>query len=224
MVGADGHLFLYSTRAVVRRILGQNLEANQVAHSVTVMRRELAQPREASSAASGAAEPRPPPGADYPTETLDELQLERLDLLKIRSDASAAEILDGASSTLWRLRPVLFIDAQDVMAVANLSARVKEFGYRCWRVDTPLFNPDNFNRRDTDIFPAESVLALLGIPEEVDIAIALDGCVEVTDGYDGNHNSAKLQTVSAQDTPPNSAATLEKAGPRLLRLLRKLLR
>jgi hypothetical protein len=45
---------------------------------------------------------------------------------------------------------------------------------------TPLFNPGNFNRRTSDIFSCRSALILLAIPEEIEIDVALDGCVELT--------------------------------------------
>jgi len=163
-IGAGGHLFLYESRPVVRRILQQNLGANRITN-VTLMRRTLG--------ATGEA-------ADRSSETLDELQLERLDWLKVNSSVSALDVLDGGSDTLWRLRPLLFLAAADDAALSALALRVKELGYRCWRTETALFNPDNFNRRDTDIFSGRSALALLAIPEEIDVDIALDGCVELS--------------------------------------------
>jgi hypothetical protein len=42
-----------------------------------------------------------------------------------------------------------------------------------------LFNPQNFNRRDADIFSGRSAIALLAIPEEIDVDVALHGCVEI---------------------------------------------
>ena len=113
------------------------------------------------------------------SETLDELQLERLDWLKINDGTLALEVLDGATDTLWRLRPLLFIAAADERGLMELTRRAQAFSYRCWRMETALFNPDNFNRRDTDIFSGRTALALLAIPEEIDVDVALDECVEL---------------------------------------------
>jgi precorrin-6B methylase 2 len=162
-VGETGHLFLYESRPVVRRILQQNLGANRVTN-ITLMRRTLG--------ATGEA-------ADRGSETLDELQLERLDWLKINGSVSALEVLDGGAETLWRLRPLLFLAAQDERALTALVSRVQAFSYRCWRMETALFNPQNFNRRDADIFSGRSAIALLAIPEEIDVDVALHGCVEI---------------------------------------------
>jgi len=169
MLGEAGHLFLYESRPVLQRILRQNLAANGVSN-VTVMRRTLGNRSEEEGLE-----------AVMPTtETLDELQLERLDWLKVGTSVAALDVLAGGSETLWRLRPLLFLAAQNEPGLRELVERAREFGYRCWRMETALFNPDNFNRRETDIYGGGKALALLGIPEEIDVDIALDECTEIS--------------------------------------------
>jgi hypothetical protein len=171
-LGADGHLFLYEPRPVVQRILQQNLGANGVSN-VTVMRRALGR-RSAGDLATSS-------GVAAPAfiETLDELQLERLDWLKINDGSLALEVFEGDTDTLWRLRPRLFLAAADAALLDTLAERVKAFSYRCWWLATALFNAANFNRRDADIFAGRKALALLAIPEEIDVDVALDGCIEI---------------------------------------------
>ena len=175
LLGEAGHLFLYESRPVPQRILRQNLAANRVSN-VTLMRRALGSQGEgggtAGVAGSAAAMPT--------TETLDELQLERLDWLKVNESVAALDVLAGASETLWRLRPRLFLAAADEATLGELAQRTREFSYRCWRMETPLFNPQNFNRRETDIFDGGSALALLAIPEEIEVDVALDECIEIS--------------------------------------------
>ena len=169
-VGAAGHLFVYEPRPVVQRILRQNLGANGVSN-VTVMRRALGR------SAAPSTDPAEAVGALL-GESVDELRLERLDWLKV-DDASGVAVLEGAADTLWRLRPRLFLAAADAALLGALAERVKAFSYRCWRLETALFNAANFNRRDTDIFAGRKALALLAIPEEIDVDIALDQCSEI---------------------------------------------
>jgi hypothetical protein len=114
------------------------------------------------------------------TETLDELQLERLDWLKVNASVAALDVLAGASEMLWRLRPRLFLAAADEATLRELAQRTREFSYRCWRMETALFNPQNFNRRETDIFNGATALALLAIPEETEVDVALDECIEIS--------------------------------------------
>jgi hypothetical protein len=172
-VGADGHLFVYEAHAPAKRLLQQNLAANGVGGIVTVMRRCLAGPSAGDRAELTTLTP------DTPTEAIDELWVERLDLLKIGHDQPALAILDGACETIWRLRPVLFISTGDRVPVDVAARRASELGYRCWRFDAPLFDPANFNRRDSDIFNGATTTALLAIPEERELAADPEGCVEI---------------------------------------------
>ena len=166
-LGAAGHLFLYESQPVLQRILRHNLAANGVTN-VTVMRGALGRPCETADSVSR-----------FSADTLDQLRLERLDWLKINDHVTALAVLDGAVGTLWRLRPLMLLTAADGTTLGELAQRVREFGYRCWRMETALFNPQNFNRRETDIFDSRIVLALLAIPEEVEVDVALDGCGEI---------------------------------------------
>jgi hypothetical protein len=163
-VGRDGHLFLYESRPAMRRILQQNLATNQIVN-VTVMKRALQGPRPANMARE--------------TETLDELQLERLNWLKLDAGVMALDLLQGAPDTLWRLRPLIFVAADNQQTLQQLDEHLKLFSYRNWRHEARLFNPANFYCRERDIFSGASALALLAIPEEIDVDVALDGCVEL---------------------------------------------
>ena len=201
MVDAHGQVWIYETRPVVRQILRQNLDVNRAASNVTLMRRALAGPDTESDELADTARPM---HAESRVDTLDALHLARLDLLKIRHDSAAADILAGAGATLWRLRPMLFIAAANDAAVTDLAALVRQFGYRCWRHESSLFNPGNFLQRDTDIFAGETALALLAIPEEAEVATPLDRCVEL----------AGVPDIGRTDT---------NARPGLMEKLRKLL-
>ena len=171
MIGAPGHLLAYEADPILRRILGQNLQNHQLRAVVTLMQRNLGEPEPDAR----------PPAEEQPvvTETLDELGLPRLDLLKINQRANAMEVLAGGADTVWRLRPLLFTCAADDEMLKQCANRARDFGYRCWRVETPLYNPANFNRNPENIFGDETASALLATPEEAEIGHALDRFEEV---------------------------------------------
>ena len=173
LVGANGHLFLYEADPLLKRILRQNLSINRIGNA-TLMKRYLADPaRIAATSADG-------PNTDRLNfETIDELQLEALDWLKINLDADAANVLAGATDSVWRLRPKMFITVQDETDVPDVGAQLRELSYRIWRLESTLFSPTNFNHRDDNVFGDRKIIALLAVPEEIDIAVELPGCVEV---------------------------------------------
>ena len=103
--------------------------------------------------------------------SVDALALNQLSLIKINHPESPLNVVRGAEGTLWRLRPSVFAAVADDSQSTALYERMVTFGYRCWRVETPLFNVDNFNRRRENAFGGQSAFAVLAIPEEVDIEI-----------------------------------------------------
>jgi hypothetical protein len=154
-VGAAGRLFLCERDEASRFALRQNLSSNRVTNST------LPKPQSALL-------------ADGESMTIDRFRFERLDWIKLNEGPAAVDELEGAQETIWRLRPRLFIAARDGVEFNAIATRAGELGYRCWRIETPLFNPANFNRREADIFDGKRATALLAVPEEVGFDIALD--------------------------------------------------
>ena len=142
------------------------------------------------------------------SETVDDLLLDRLDLLKV-SSAAELGVLAGAGDTLWRLRPLLFLALADAASMPAIAAKVGEFAYRCWSVETPCFSPDNFNGRTDDIFKGGTAWALLAVPEEVAIEIDFPGCVEWTGGTGPVSTGPAVQTDSET---PSGTPEVPKAG------------
>ncbi len=158
-VGPAGHLILSEPRSVHHQILRQNLAANRIANATLL---------------NNAA------GADSTADSVDDLRLAQLEWLKLADGCVPLATLEGAVETLWRLRPMVFVAAQDEAALASIAVALKACGYRAWRMSTPLFDRGNFNRRDDDIFAGRTALAVLALPEEIEVNMAIDGCVELS--------------------------------------------
>jgi len=172
-----GHFFLYESRPLLARVLRQNLAANAISN-VTLMKRVLA--GSASTRKSASDEGDGMAGEVAGNETIDELRLDRLDWIKISEDDDAIAILRGAAETLWRLRPKLFVGVRKGRYAAEFTSFARDFGYACWRFETPLFNPANFNLRDDDAFQGRSAIAVISMPEEAESDGALEGCTRMT--------------------------------------------
>jgi tetratricopeptide (TPR) repeat protein len=170
-IGPMGHLLVYEDDLLRRQVLQQNLRANR-AGNVTVMKRRLGRP---ATSARGNGETLP----TTDVETIDDLRLEALQWLKVNHATVTTDVLDGAADTLWRLRPRLWLAACDADGLHALAAKTKDFGYRCFGAETPLFNPSNFNRRPADVFAGRTAFALFAIPEETVIDLVFDGCAEL---------------------------------------------
>jgi tetratricopeptide (TPR) repeat protein len=158
--GGEGTLLAYESRPAFRRLLAQNLAAHRIAN-VSVMARVIGADRFASG-----------------SESIDDLGLARLDGIKVNEGADPVAILGGAGSTLWRCRPWLLVGSADPKELEPVRDALREFGYRAWRMETPLHAPTNYNRRAEDAFAGEMAHALFALPEEVDLRAPLPGCGE----------------------------------------------
>jgi tetratricopeptide (TPR) repeat protein len=156
-VGGDGHVITFEPDPVVRRILRENLSANKV-KNVTVL--------------LGSDD------ASRVTLDIDELQLGRLDWLKLNSSADVLKDLESAESTLWRCRPKLFVNVpQDATYVLR---RLRECGYQCWMHASRFVRRENFNRVQVEAYDDVRQPAVLAIPEEIHIDVLLSGCTPVS--------------------------------------------
>jgi protein-L-isoaspartate O-methyltransferase len=159
-----GHYVIaHEVHPTTRRILRQNVRANKLLN-VAVLPSNSAHGKIASST---------PP---IPRLTLDALALNQLGLVKVNDD-TLGDILRGAEGTLWRLRPTIFAVAGESNGNA-VREGLATFGYRCWRLETPLFNPDNFNRRPENDFGDQTQAVTLAVPEERDFEVPA-GCQEI---------------------------------------------
>ena len=179
-VGPSGHVLVYESRAIHEYILRQNLGINRIGN-VTLMTRSLVTAESTGGTGKGKTRAVEQPQTDpfARPEAIDELRLERLDWLKIDDPTQALDAVRGAAATLWKLRPLVFAAVPDEAALNAFADQLRDFGYRSWRMETPLFNPDNFNLWDRDIFSGRAALAVVAVPEEVDVDIPLDACREI---------------------------------------------
>jgi hypothetical protein len=67
-------------------------------------------------------------------------------------------------------------DPQDLAAPVQ---SIRDFGYRCWRMHRPVFNPNNFYRCKEDVHRGQIATTLFGIAEEKDIDMNSRGLHEI---------------------------------------------
>ncbi len=93
-------------------------------------------------------------GEPVPVLTVDSLQLARCHLLKVDVEGMESEVLTGATETIARYRPVLYLENDRAEKSPQLIQQLLQLGYRIYWHLPPLFNPNNFFGQTEDIFPA----------------------------------------------------------------------
>jgi hypothetical protein len=149
------HVIAYESDPVTRRVLRQNVRANKL-QNVSVLPHNSRKETCSSSTSPSLL-------------TLDGLALSQLGLIKV-NDETLGDVIAGAKKTLWRLRPTILSAATQTNRPASYE-QLSTFGYRCWHLKTPFFNPDNFNRRRENVFGDQRQAAVLAIPEERDVEV-----------------------------------------------------
>ena len=110
-------------------------------------------------------------GMGGPSETVDiipvdALGLLRCDLLKIDVEGMEGEVLAGATATIARFRPVLYVENDRREKSAALIDRLLSFDYELFWHLAPLFNPQNFFGHAENVFKGIVSINVLGVPRE----------------------------------------------------------
>lgn len=165
-VAPAGLVFAYEADAVARQMLSENIAASRLIASVQVMRARW------PWRTNGPMEPGAQPHASHAVEeSVDELGLARLDLLKSTMPGAWQALLDGAANSLWKLRPIVWLAVSQEHEAVAAGQRLRPFEYRTWTIRSPLFSPTNFNDRPNDLFGGRAATALVAVPEERDAVV-----------------------------------------------------
>lgn len=75
-----------------------------------------------------------------------------LALLKIDVEGMEQEVLEGATNLITKFKPILYVENDRVELSQPLIELIFELGYKAWWHTPPLFNKDNFNRFNHNIY------------------------------------------------------------------------
>jgi FkbM family methyltransferase len=160
-VGSSGAVLAFEPQRVVYQTLCANLALNSVTHvdcrqqAVGAAAGQVVVPsidynREGNFgglALGGHAQ-----GERVPLVSLDGLNLGRCDFLKLDVEGMEQEALEGATATLSRLKPVLYVENDRREKSDSLIRCLDSLGYTMSWHAPPLFNPRNFFGNPRNVF------------------------------------------------------------------------
>ncbi|KQX89530.1 FkbM family methyltransferase [Variovorax sp. Root473] len=179
LAGPTGRVHAFEPQNHVHQLLCANLIANDCANVCTSQSALGATlhdtsfpdlPADGASNFGGASmHMHDTPSRKVRVETVDSLELSRLDFLKADIEGYEPELLAGARATIERHRPIAFLESLNHFT-GDLSGAFKDYflplGYRCWHYITPIYNAQNFNGLAVDVFPGRWSFDMLCVPEE----------------------------------------------------------
>lgn len=114
----------------------------------------------------------------------DALHVPHLNLIKISASNMEIDVLNGAKKTIGQFNPVLHIDCENAQNSPALIEKLWEMDYKVYWHITSLFNAENFNKNDDNIFYKDdgnvlAIICLLAVSKNHPINI--QGMEEITD-------------------------------------------
>jgi FkbM family methyltransferase len=174
-VGRGGGVIAYEPQRVIHQMLCANLALNGITNVRTLLagagrERGVAQvPLLDYTAANnfggislgtgGASEP-------VDIVPVDALRLARCNLMKIDVEGMEGEVIAGATSTIARFRPVLYVENDRREKSAQLIDQLLSLDYDLFWHLPHLFNPRNFFGRPENVFGKTVSINVLGVPRE----------------------------------------------------------
>lgn len=126
---------------------------------------DIRSPRSFGSAAlADAPATDPGPSVVVPAISLDQLGLERCDLVKIDAEGMESAVLEGAIGLLGKTQPIVYAECNSVDAGARTIAWLREAGMAVHLHIVDAFNPDNWRGCSQDGFQGAREVALVGVP------------------------------------------------------------
>jgi FkbM family methyltransferase len=135
-------------------------------------------------------------GEPVPVVPLDSLDLPRCDFLKIDVEGMELEVLRGASQTIQRFRPLLYVENDRPEQSAELIRYLQELGYELYWHLPPLYSPHNSFRNPENEFGRTVSVNMLGVHRSVPQNIS--GLAKV----EGPHSDWR---TALRGSPPSAA-------------------
>jgi hypothetical protein len=114
--------------------------------------------------------------------TLDRFELPQCRLLKVSLDQETLGLFQGATATIQRYQPVLYLESWQWETSKPLVSYLSSLGYDLYWHRPPLYNPKNFFHNPENIFGTATAFNILGFHR--DQRIAVQGMERVAVGGD----------------------------------------
>jgi FkbM family methyltransferase len=90
----------------------------------------------------------------YPVamNTIDNIGLQKCNLIKIDVEGMESFVLEGAKQTIEKLSPYLIVEDDRTQKSSELRELIKSMGYQMYMHKAPFFNPMNFNGEKENVF------------------------------------------------------------------------
>ncbi len=175
-VGETGQVWAFEPQRLVFQTLCANLALNSCQNVVAreqglgeaaeIWMAPTPDPHRVNNFGGLALHPNAAIGEPVQITTIDALELPRCQLIKADVEGMELAVLRGATATLERCRPILYLENDRQHQSAALLEQLLAWRYRIWWHLAPLFNPNNFRGHSVNLFTGIVSVNLLCQPAE----------------------------------------------------------
>jgi FkbM family methyltransferase len=108
-----------------------------------------------------------PAGEPVPLLTIDSLNLEDCQFIKLDVEGMEVEALRGAAATVSRFRPILYVENDRQTRSAELIILLQNYGYRLYWHTPALYRANNFRGDADNMFGNKVSVNMICIPAEI---------------------------------------------------------
>lgn len=173
IVGPNGHIHTFEPQIEANLLLRSNIAlaklSNVTVHdaalSDSVQGLRMERPSYSSVWNTGGLAVHHEIGDPIDAVTIDSLQLERCDLIKLDVEGHERKALLGARATIEQFRPIIFVEDDRIAESVELRKLILSFGYRCYRHRASLANCSLIPLEQCPNLGIYVSLSVLGLPE-----------------------------------------------------------
>lgn len=153
LIGPSGHLWAIEPQRVVHQTLCANIALNSLSNVTALWAAVGREPGQLlvpvidytqDNNFGGLGLEGRTQGEPVAVITVDSLKLPRLDLLKADVEGMEQAVLEGASATIERCQPLLYVENDREEKSAGLLACLQRMGYIAYSHSPPLYSPNNY--------------------------------------------------------------------------------
>ncbi len=171
-VGPRGAVVAIEPQRAVYQLLCANLALNEIGNVRAIQAAAGEEPGQAFVPAAdhsrpgnfGGIELSSAGGEPVDVLTIDSLRLPACQFIKIDVEGREQSVIAGAAQTIARFSPVLYVENDRRHQSADLIRQIRDLGYTCYWHLPPLYQPDNFYRNPTNVFPRIVSIDMLCLP------------------------------------------------------------